>query len=322
MHLSTAFWAACSSCWLTSALVIPSETTVVRRRNSDFESVKTRLTKDRSYRPTNQVGKYFHESVSVTFQPAILLTADLIRFDNHYDGRFADKTLRYKAQGEALSALMQSYLSTMAGIGAETWLMHGTLIGWWWNNKILPWDNDIDVMVSQASMDHLAQYYNLTVHTHQATPESEERQYMLEINAHYNDANTNSPVDQLNKIDGRWVDMNTGLYIDITMLHLTASAENHDDDVMTSKDGHLYRYSDIFPLKAGSFEGSPCNIPNAYEKILKEEYGNDVLEQMDFKDHVFDRYANAWKPLKDPNAQPNARRVMLQKAARGPQLQN
>ena len=31
---------------------------------------------------------------------------------------------------------MQTFLSTMADIGAETWIMHGTLLGWWWNQKV------------------------------------------------------------------------------------------------------------------------------------------------------------------------------------------
>lgn len=35
-----------------------------------------------------------------------------------------------------LSALIQTYLSTMSSIGAETWIMHGTLLSWWWNQKV------------------------------------------------------------------------------------------------------------------------------------------------------------------------------------------
>lgn len=32
--------------------------------------------------------------------------------------------------------LVESYLMTMSDIGAETWIMHGTLMGWWWNRKV------------------------------------------------------------------------------------------------------------------------------------------------------------------------------------------
>jgi hypothetical protein len=32
--------------------------------------------------------------------------------------------------------LIQSYLVTMEDIGVETWLVHGTLLGWYWNQKV------------------------------------------------------------------------------------------------------------------------------------------------------------------------------------------
>lgn len=58
------------------------------------------------------------------------------RFHAHYDGRFGNTVLKNDEQVSHLSALMQSYLSTMADLGAETWIMHGTLLGWWWNQKV------------------------------------------------------------------------------------------------------------------------------------------------------------------------------------------
>jgi hypothetical protein len=32
--------------------------------------------------------------------------------------------------------LIQTYLATFADIGVETWIMHGSLLGWWWNRKV------------------------------------------------------------------------------------------------------------------------------------------------------------------------------------------
>lgn len=49
--------------------------------------------------------------------------------------RFIDRDLEYEDQKTNLTSLMQSYLSTMADLGAETWIIHGTLMGWWWNRK-------------------------------------------------------------------------------------------------------------------------------------------------------------------------------------------
>lgn len=50
--------------------------------------------------------------------------------------RFTDHTLRYEEQKTNLTLMMQSYLASMADLGAETWIIHGTLLGWWWNRKV------------------------------------------------------------------------------------------------------------------------------------------------------------------------------------------
>ncbi len=81
----------------------------------------------------------------------------LTSFHPHYDGRyalhplplpspvdltpahtrrFADRVLEYNEQKRALKSLVQTYLSTFADIGVETWLMHGSLLGWWWNRQV------------------------------------------------------------------------------------------------------------------------------------------------------------------------------------------
>lgn len=43
-----------------------------------------------------------------------------ISFHHHYDGRFAEKPVEDHDQVDHLTALMQSYLATMADIGVET----------------------------------------------------------------------------------------------------------------------------------------------------------------------------------------------------------
>jgi hypothetical protein len=87
----------------------------IRKRDADFESVRTRL--DRSYvkHEPSHPSKYFHEST----------------FHVHYDGRFGAHPLPYDEQPAHLSAMIRCYLSAMNEIGVETWLMHGTLLGWY-----------------------------------------------------------------------------------------------------------------------------------------------------------------------------------------------
>lgn len=49
---------------------------------------------------------------------------------------FAEDTLPENETLPHLSTLIQTYLSTMADLGAETWIMHGSLLAWWWNQKV------------------------------------------------------------------------------------------------------------------------------------------------------------------------------------------
>ena len=51
--------------------------------------------------------------------------------------RFASQAIAESEKIPHLTALVRTYLSTMADIGVETWLMHGTLLGWWWNQKVV-----------------------------------------------------------------------------------------------------------------------------------------------------------------------------------------
>lgn len=138
----------------------------------------------------------------------------------------------------------------MNDIGVETWIMHGTLMGWFWNRKIMPWDSDLDVMMTEQSIAHLAGYYNMTVHHFNLPLVEHGRDYLLEINPHWTNGST---TDSLNVIDARWVDMDTGLFIDITTLrpNRTAQEQGHEGYMMV-KDRHHYNFSDIFPLR-GSF---------------------------------------------------------------------
>ncbi|TKA81171.1 hypothetical protein B0A49_01884 [Cryomyces minteri] len=251
-------------------------------RDADFASVRTRLDRDRSGKKGDPPDKYFHES---TFHP-------------HYDGRFADRELSYRERQAHLTALMQTYLSTMNDIGAETWIMHGSLLGWWWNRKIMPWDSDIDVQMSERSMHYLADYYNMTIHHYKLPGLPDGRDYMLEVNPHYKNG---SIADHLNMIDARWVDTETGLFIDITTLRRNATAEAEGKKgSMMCKDDHHYYFDDVFPLRESVFENTPVKIPYAYSELLVEEYGEQALTDTSFENHVFNQDRMEWIPIVEP----------------------
>lgn len=232
------------------------------------------------------------------------------QFHPHYDGRFASKTLPDHLRHPHLTLLMQTYLSFMRSVGAETWIMHGSLLGWWWNRKIMPWDSDVDVMISERSMRMLANYYNMTVHTYtlpkvgiepgqgvtvvkedgkpaavvgdikEEKPkakwwpggsmmlggrddeqEMETRKYLIEVNPHY--AN-HSTTDNLNVIDARWIDVETGLFIDITTLHYEKNADattreqiaTHNKQLQESRARAMAEAKGLSPSAAAALKSS------------------------------------------------------------------
>jgi len=275
MRLLTIWAPAC----LAASHIVGALPSLVKR-DADFESVRTHLLRDHSDRDDLKFDKYFREA----------------EFNSHYDGRFANKPLPYEARKRHLSAMIQTYLSTMNDIGAETWIMHGSLLGWYWNRKIMPWDSDIDVQISERSMDHLASYYNMTIHHYKLPGIEHGRDYLLEINPHYHNA---SVADMSNKIDGRWVDTDTGLFIDITTLRRNTTAEALGiEGAMMCKDNHHYMYDDIYPLRETEFEGAPAKVPFAYSELLVEEYGASALQNTNYEHHKFDAEKQEWMPLR------------------------
>ncbi|KAG8533741.1 uncharacterized protein KY384_001482 [Bacidia gigantensis] len=161
----------------------------------------------------------------------------------------------------------------------------------------MPWDSDIDVQMSASTVRFLASYYNMSIHTY------ENRDYMLEINPKYTDG---SFKDRLNVIDGRWIDVWTGLFIDITAVRPKPKASTvftskaNYQGVFASKDKHEEKVWDLFPLRDSLFEGLPVKIPYNYAKLLRDEYGNSALTKTEYLKHKFNHVTLLWEKVKLP----------------------
>lgn len=96
-------------------------------------------------------------------------------------------------------------------------------------------------------MTFLFNYYQLYVFHYDFPTFPEGRDYMLEINPDYGVMNE---WNHLNGIDARWIDMKTGIFIDITVVrpNETAAAEGRPGELFC-KDKHHYNVRDI------TFEG-------------------------------------------------------------------
>ena len=55
---------------------------------------------------------------------------------NHYDNRYYHGIQDYDDRRDTQLYMLRAYLTFFRQEGLETWLAHGTLLGWWWNGKV------------------------------------------------------------------------------------------------------------------------------------------------------------------------------------------
>ena len=104
------------------------------------------------------------------------------------------------------------------------------------------------------------------------------RKYLLDVNPSIADRGRG---DGFNVIDARWIDIQNGLYIDITGL-----SETHPDvlpGVWSCKNYHRYKVSDLYPMRETEYEGVIAKVPYAYDQILMDEYADKALVLNDFE---------------------------------------
>lgn len=140
----------------------------------------------------------------------------------------------------------------------------------------MPWDWDIDTQVTDTTLLRLADRYNQSVVRYKPRRRDPELSYLLDINPW---ARQRERGQGLNIIDARWIDMRTGLYIDITGLsHL----DPNKPDMWQCKNNHKYQTDDIYPLRRTTFEGVSAKVPFQYKTVLIDEYNDKALTSTRF----------------------------------------
>ncbi|ORY01516.1 mannosylphosphate transferase [Clohesyomyces aquaticus] len=207
----------------------------------------------------------------------------------HYDVRYFHGIVSYEERTDTQRHMIRAYLKFFNENGLDTWIAHGTLLGWWWNGKRLPWDWDLDTQVSGATLDYLGQHFNQSIHHYVSEDGETKRDFLLDVNPWIWERERG---DGMNVIDARWIDIRNGLFIDITGL-----SETHPDTnpaVWSCKNYHRYRTSDLYPMRESIFEGVPAKIPYAYDKILIEEYQEKALVLTEYEGHDWDPSKKEW----------------------------
>jgi phosphorylcholine metabolism protein LicD len=67
-------------------------------------------------------------------------------FSQHLDSRYGVRNLRLEDIHSTLKYLLKVFSEYCKENDIKPVIMHGTLIGYYFNKKILPWDDDIDII--------------------------------------------------------------------------------------------------------------------------------------------------------------------------------
>jgi hypothetical protein len=83
--------------------------------------------------------KYFHEPglVNIDTLGNVKLTAG--RGDDetgHYDSRYYHGLVTDEERTDTQAHMIRAYLEFFRENNMDTWIAHGTLLGWWWNGKV------------------------------------------------------------------------------------------------------------------------------------------------------------------------------------------
>lgn len=205
----------------------------------------------------------------------------------HYDIRFYRQLVEPTICQEILLKALGAFSEVCVNTDVKPILMHGALIGWKWNKKLLPWDDDIDLCVTYDDLLRLeaALQANEVIYN--------EDKYLLEINPNHINRNSlnhnNNDWTEPNKIDARFIDRQTGLFLDITALYPIGGGR------LATKCPHVYQATNIFPLQQSILDGMKVYLPANVSEVLTQEYGVEVLIKKTFGEYFFNEENDRWE---------------------------
>ncbi|CUM66790.1 uncharacterized protein PRCAT00004472001 [Priceomyces carsonii] len=231
----------------------------------------------------------------------------------HYEWRFFNGALRYLKKGwnvdellirekVLLDRILRNWFRFANEKGITSWIAHGPLLSWYWDGLLFPFDEDIDIQMPAEELARFSRLYNQTLVIEDITEGF--GKYFIDCSTfiHHRQFTKNE-----NHIDARFIDIDTGSYIDITGLGISdeevpeqykslseaARAENVPQPVYNCRNKHFYSFKEISPLRFTMMGGVPLYIPNNIKEILKIEYSKG-LTSYTYENFYFVDALNLW----------------------------
>ncbi|CAH2354274.1 hypothetical protein CLIB1423_15S02476 [[Candida] railenensis] len=231
----------------------------------------------------------------------------------HYEWRFFNGALRYVKPGWnademlirekiVLDRILRNWFRFASERGILSWIAHGPLLAWYWDGVLFPFDEDIDIQLPAVELVRFAKNYNQTLVVEDVAEGF--GKFFIDCNTflHHRDRTYRE-----NHIDARFIDVDTGSYIDITGLGIseekvperfkettqTAQELGEPRPVYNCRNAHFYSQHQISPLRLSSVAGTPLYIPNRLDVILKDEYPRGMTWYEYYNFYFVDKF-NLW----------------------------
>lgn len=209
---------------------------------------------------------------------------------DHHDARFYQGDVYAGTRSEILLKLLEEFSRLCKKLDIAPILMHGGLIGWYWCQRLLPWDDDLDLCLTEdhflalANPDEIRTLYDTRFYLLDVNPNHVE---WRSLNEHHEDRL------EPNRIDARFIHIPTGLFIDITCLRAGGG------DVLFTKCPHRYRVEDLLPLAETRLCDVPVYVPNRVAAVLAQEYGSAAIKCPVYGPWEFNALTRTWESVLD-----------------------
>ncbi|RLV92549.1 Protein MNN4 [Spathaspora sp. JA1] len=224
------------------------------------------------------------------------ITSDIVKGRSHHlSFPFFKRFIGDRERQSILQHMIRSWFQFSQVHGFNTWINYGNLLGWSYNGVNMPWDTDIDVQIPLAQLDRLAREFNQSIIIE--NPRDGNARYLLEVAPTYVRQGNGK-----NFIDARYIDINSGLYIDISALSRTGfKPPSHFNDkeshtLVHCKHFNWHSLDELLPLRHTYFEGASVYVPSNIRQILSYKYGTGFINQTKFHNHNYQKDIQMWVP--------------------------
>lgn len=215
----------------------------------------------------------------------------------HYEWRFFNGAMKFLKDDSwtypqlevreqiILDRLLRNWFKFTEAKGIVSWIAHGPLLAWFWNGLMFPYDIDIDLQMPSSELARLALNYNMTIVVEDLNEGY--GKYLIDCSTFLHHRNIPG---RDNYIDARFIDIDTGSYIDITGVGMNDEKppyrfhEYVDDrkskdlpvELYMDRRKHWTTYESINPLRYSMLGGTPVLVPNDIMTMLTYEYRKGV----------------------------------------------